>query len=105
MGTQAIRGRELMTTFVRRFSRVLPLVVFLGVSAVADSPPAARILYVGSIARCSPSVSVVYRVENFEGSLLSLKGKGISPDSTEKDSTGQFAHFHDPDGNEVSIWA
>ena len=56
-------------------------------------------------AKCSPSVSVVFRVENFEGSLLAMKGKGLLPDSTEKDpSQGQFAHFHDPDGNEVTIW-
>src|SRR5215470_10206271 len=55
--------------------------------------------------KCSGSVSVVYRVENFEGSLLALKSKGLSPDSTEKDpDQGQFAHFHDPDGNEVTIW-
>src|ERR1700761_1279122 len=26
--------------------------------------------------KCSPSVSVVFRVENYEGSLLSMKGKG-----------------------------
>ena len=55
--------------------------------------------------KCSPSVSVVFRVENFEASLLSMKAKGLLPDSTEKDPTeGQFAHFHDPDGNEVTIW-
>ena len=55
--------------------------------------------------KCSASVSVVYRVENFEGSLLALKSKGLLPDSTEKDpDQGQFAHFHDPDGNEVTIW-
>jgi predicted enzyme related to lactoylglutathione lyase len=54
--------------------------------------------------KCSASISVVYRVENFGGSLLSLKGKGLSPDSTEKDAQGQFAHFHDPDGNEVTVW-
>jgi predicted enzyme related to lactoylglutathione lyase len=54
---------------------------------------------------CSASVSVVFRVENFEGSLLFMKGKGLLPDSTEKDpAEGQFAHFHDPDGNEVTIW-
>jgi predicted enzyme related to lactoylglutathione lyase len=36
---------------------------------------------------------------------LSMKGKGLLPDSTESDpSQGQFAHFHDPDGNEVTIW-
>ena len=55
--------------------------------------------------KCSASVSVVYRVENFEASLLALKAKGLLPDSTEKDpDQGQFAHFHDPDGNEVTIW-
>src|SRR5258707_2306966 len=31
--------------------------------------------------KCSPSVSVVFRVENFEGSLLSMKDKGLLPDS------------------------
>ncbi|HEV8135762.1 MAG TPA: hypothetical protein VGP85_13870 [Pyrinomonadaceae bacterium] len=55
--------------------------------------------------KCSGSISVVYRVENFEGSLSSLKSKGLTPDSVEKDpDQGQFAHFHDPDGNEVTIW-
>src|SRR5215813_3812312 len=54
--------------------------------------------------KCSASVSVVYRVDNFEGSLSALKTKGLLPDKTEKDQTGQFAHFHDPDGNEVTIW-
>jgi predicted enzyme related to lactoylglutathione lyase len=53
---------------------------------------------------CSPGVSVVYRVDNFDASLASLKSKGLTPESTESDSTGRFAHFHDPDGNEVSIW-
>jgi predicted enzyme related to lactoylglutathione lyase len=54
--------------------------------------------------KCSASVSVVFRVENFESSLLAMKSKGLLPDSTEKDAEGQFAHFHDPDGNEVTIW-
>ena len=55
--------------------------------------------------KCSASVSVVFRVENFESSLSELKSKGLLPDSTEKDpDQGQFAHFHDPDGNEVTIW-
>lgn len=55
--------------------------------------------------KCSASISVVFRVENFEGSLLAMKNKGLLPDSTEKDpAQGQFAHFHDPDGNEVTIW-
>ena len=55
--------------------------------------------------KCSPSVSVVFRVENFESSLSAQKSKGLLPDKIEKDSgEGQFAHFHDPDGNEVTIW-
>jgi len=55
--------------------------------------------------KCTASVSVVYRVENFESSLSALKSKGLLPDSTEEDpNQGQFAHFHDPDGNEVTIW-
>ncbi len=54
--------------------------------------------------KSSGSVSVVFRVENFEETLSSLKSKGLSPESTEKDETGQFAHFHDPDGNEVTLW-
>jgi predicted enzyme related to lactoylglutathione lyase len=54
--------------------------------------------------KCSPSVSIVFRVENYEASLLAAKNKGLSPDSTEKDSEGQFAHFRDPDGNEVTLW-
>ena len=55
--------------------------------------------------KCMPSVSVVFRVENFEASVMAAKSKGLSPDKTEKDpNEGQFAHFHDPDGNEVTIW-
>jgi predicted enzyme related to lactoylglutathione lyase len=54
--------------------------------------------------KSSGSVSVVFFVENFAERLLSLKSKGIVPESTEKDQTGQFAHFHDPDGNEVTLW-
>ena len=39
------------------------------------------------------------------GHLLSLKIRGLVPDSSEEDpNEGQFAHFHDPDGNEVTIW-
>jgi len=54
--------------------------------------------------KSSGSVSVVFRVENFEESLASLKAKGLLPESTESDPYGKFAHFHDPDGNEVSLW-
>ena len=56
-------------------------------------------------ARSSASVSIVFHVENFAARLSSLKSKGLIPDSTESvRSEGQFAHFHDPDGNEVTFW-
>jgi predicted enzyme related to lactoylglutathione lyase len=55
-------------------------------------------------AKSSASVAIVLRVENFEASLASLKARGLTPESTEKDEMGQFAHFHDPDGNKVSLW-
>ena len=55
--------------------------------------------------QCASSVTVTYRVENFESSLAALKSKGLVPYKTEKEpSEGQFAYFHDPDGNEVNIW-
>jgi predicted enzyme related to lactoylglutathione lyase len=53
----------------------------------------------------SASVSIVFGVDDFDASLKALKAKGITPVSTEKDGTGRFAHFVDPDGNEVTIWA
>lgn len=43
-------------------------------------------------------------MENYEERLAALKAKGLTPESTEKDPTGQFAHFHDPDGNDVTLW-
>lgn len=55
--------------------------------------------------KSSASVAVVFRVENFAGSLASLKAKGLLPESTESDAFGQFAHFRDPDGNDVTLWA
>ena len=55
--------------------------------------------------KCSASISVVFSVENFESSLSAMKSKGLVPDKIEKDrGEGEFAHFHDPDGNEVTIW-
>lgn len=54
--------------------------------------------------KSSASVALVFRVENFEQSLAALKAKGLTPEATEKDEMGQFAHFHDPDGNKVSLW-
>lgn len=56
-------------------------------------------------AKCTAGISVVYRVDNYEASAAAVKAKGLLPDSTEQDpSQGKFAHFHDPDGNEVTLW-
>jgi predicted enzyme related to lactoylglutathione lyase len=55
--------------------------------------------------KSSGSVSVVLRCENYAASIAAVKSRGLVPDSTETDpSEGQFAHFHDPDGNEVTLW-
>ena len=54
--------------------------------------------------RSSASVSIVFGVEDYDASLNALKVKGIVPVSTEQDPMGRFAHFVDPDGNEVTIW-
>jgi predicted enzyme related to lactoylglutathione lyase len=53
----------------------------------------------------SASVSIVFRVEDFEASLAEAKARGLAPESTESDAFGKFAHFHDPDGNPVTLWA
>jgi uncharacterized protein YndB with AHSA1/START domain/predicted enzyme related to lactoylglutathione lyase len=56
-------------------------------------------------ARCSASISVVFHFKDFDTSLSAAKSKGLSPYKTEEDpNEGRFAHFHDPDGNEVTIW-
>src|SRR2546421_2853110 len=122
--------RMIPATAIRKIYLVIPL-IFLSVSAFAQSPPA-KILYVGAIsinpcqdakvladwyskfgietkefkggyygklntaaglvafgihpkkadapAKCTGSISVVYRVENFEASLAAAKSKGLVPD-------------------------
>lgn len=54
--------------------------------------------------RSSASVSVTFRVDDYSGYVAMLQGRGLSPESTESDSTGRFAHYRDPDGNEMTIW-
>jgi predicted enzyme related to lactoylglutathione lyase len=88
-----IETKEFKGGYYGKFDTAAGLFVFGIHPKKADAPT-----------KSSASVSVVYRVENFEESLSALKSKGLSPESVEKDATGQFAHFHDPDGNEVTIW-
>jgi predicted enzyme related to lactoylglutathione lyase len=52
----------------------------------------------------SASVSVVFRVGDYAAYIAMLKGNGLEPLSVEADATGHFAHFKDPDGNEMTIW-
>lgn len=54
--------------------------------------------------KSSASVAIVFRVENFDESVAAAKAKGLVPESTESDPFGKFAHFHDPDGNDVTLW-
>lgn len=88
-----IETREYKGGYYGKFDTPAGLFVFGIHPKKADAPK-----------KCTAGISVVFRVENFESSLASMKSKGLLPDSTEADATGQFAHFHDPDGNEVTIW-
>jgi len=55
-------------------------------------------------AKSSGSVSIVFRVNDYDLYVANAAKNRIVPQSTESDSTGRFAHFTDPDGNEVTIW-
>src|SRR3954451_6227903 len=88
-----VETKEFHGGFYGKFDTAAGLFVFGIHPKKADAP-----------SKCTAGVSVVYRVQNFEERLSALKSNGLLPDKTEKDPQGQFAHFHDPDGNEVTIW-
>ncbi len=52
----------------------------------------------------SASVSVVFRIDDYDSYIAEVGKRGLTPISVEQDSTGRFAHFKDPDGNEVTLW-
>ncbi|MGZ3693344.1 MAG: VOC family protein [Bdellovibrionota bacterium] len=52
----------------------------------------------------SSSVSVVFRVNDYNGYVAMLEKRGLKPESVEADDTGHFAHYRDPDGNEMTVW-
>jgi predicted enzyme related to lactoylglutathione lyase len=110
---------------------VIPL-IFLSVSVFAESQPS-KILYVGAIAidprQGAKALADWYSRFGIETKELILrrniqrvfqsyfaseilkqacrprKVKDSCPIRPKKDpDQGQFAHFHDPDGNEVTIW-
>ena len=52
----------------------------------------------------SASVSVVFRIDDYDRYIAEVGKRGLTPIKVEQDSTGRFAHFKDPDGNEVTLW-
>ena len=52
----------------------------------------------------SGSVSIVFRVGDYDAYMTEIHKHGLTADKVEQDSTGRFAHFKDPDGNEVTLW-
>jgi len=52
----------------------------------------------------SASISVVFRVSDYDSYVSMLNKRGIIAQSVEADSSGHFAHYKDPDGNEMTIW-
>lgn len=52
----------------------------------------------------SSSVSVVFRVNDYNGYVSMVKSHGLDAVSVESDATGHFAHYVDPDGNKMTIW-
>ena len=55
-------------------------------------------------AKAPASIAITFHVEDFDASLAAAKVKGLAPDKVEIDPFGRFAHFHDPDGNAVTLW-
>jgi len=88
-----ITTREIQGTYFAKMETAAGTMSFAIHRKKADAPK-----------KSSGSVAFVFRVENFDESLAALKAKGLSPESTESDAFGKFAHFHDPDGNEVTLW-
>ena len=52
----------------------------------------------------SASVSIVFRVDDYDAYMSEVHRRGLTPNGVEQDSDGRFAHFKDPDGNEVTLW-
>ena len=88
-----IETREMKGGYYGKFDTAAGPFIFGIHPRKADSP-----------SKSSASVSIVFRVSNFETTLSALKNKGLVPEKIEKDQQGQFASFHDPDGNKVTLW-
>jgi predicted enzyme related to lactoylglutathione lyase len=54
--------------------------------------------------KSSASVAVVFRVNDYDAYVAKVAKQGLKAQSVESDSTGHFAHYQDPDGNQMTIW-
>lgn len=52
----------------------------------------------------SASVSVVFRIDDYDRYIAEVGERGLTPIKVEQDSQGRFAHFQDPDGNKITLW-
>jgi hypothetical protein len=89
---------KIPTTAIRKICLVIPL-IFLSVSVFAEPPPA-KMLYVGAIS-INPCQDAKILADWY--SRIGIETKEVQG-GFGKDQQGQFASFHDPDGNKVTIW-
>ncbi len=54
--------------------------------------------------KSSGSVAVTFHVNDYDTYLTNAAKYNLFPHKIESDATGRFAHFIDPDGNEMTIW-
>jgi predicted enzyme related to lactoylglutathione lyase len=54
--------------------------------------------------KSSKNISVVFHVNDYNGYVSMLEKNGLKPKSVESDDTGHFAHYRDPDGNQMTVW-
>jgi predicted enzyme related to lactoylglutathione lyase len=53
----------------------------------------------------SSSIEVVFHVNDYNGYVSMLEKQGLKAQSVEADpSMGHFAHYRDPDGNQMTVW-
>jgi predicted enzyme related to lactoylglutathione lyase len=48
--------------------------------------------------------AVVFRIADYANYMAEVAQRGLKPVAVEQDSMGSFAHFKDPDGNEITLW-
>lgn len=58
----------------------------------------------GAAPKSSGSVSVIFRVNDYNGSVSTLAKRGLDPSKVDSDATGHVAYYKDPDGNVMAIW-